>query len=134
MENEVYTIPCFIEGNIRDVSVELFEDDLCRLTFNDGKNKLFSEAENYWEALLELRKELESRNTKLFCQGCAKNVYPSRMILDMGDARKAYKLTLGHQALLKDLVFIFDPCDPDEYASIAEQETFYLAWIQGEKQ
>ena len=133
MEIETYTIPCLINGNIRDVSIELSEDEQCKVTFKDGERILSFEAENYWEALIELRKKLEALNTKLFCKGCARNVYPSPMILDMGDARRAYMLTLGQQAHMKDLVFIFDQCDPDEYASIEEQEAFYDAWINGEK-
>ena len=31
------------------------------------------------------------------------NVYPSPMILDMGDARKAYKMKLGYTAKMEDL-------------------------------
>ena len=133
MEIEKYTVPCLIEGNIRNVSIDIFEDDLCRISFENGNDTLSSAAENYWDALIELRKKLEAQNIKLFCKGCAKNVYPSPMILDMGDARRVYKLTLGQHASMKDLVFIFAPCDPDEYATIKEQETFYKTWIKGGK-
>jgi hypothetical protein len=56
------------------------------------------------------------------------NVYPSPMVLDMGDARKAYKMKLGYPAKMEDLVFIFDPCDPEDYASIEEQDRFYDEW------
>ena len=31
-------------------------------------------------------------------------------------------------AKMEDLVFIFDPCDPDDYASIEEQDRFYDEW------
>ena len=55
------------------------------------------------------------------------------MILDMGDASRAYKLTMGQKACMADLVFILDPCEPDEYATIEEQEVFFDAWIKGEK-
>jgi len=133
MEVEKYTVPCLIDGNIRDVSVELIEDELCKITYDDGQSVLSYEAEHYWGALIELRKQLEAEGKKLLCQGCASNVYPSGMILDMGAASRAYKLTLGQQARMADLVFILDPCEPDEYATIEEQEAFYEAWIKGEK-
>lgn len=133
MEIEKYTIPCLIEENIRDVSIELFEDELCKITFDDGENAISSEAEHFWGALIKLRKILETLNIRLYCKGCARNVYPSPMILDMGDARVAYKMTLGQRVLREDLVFIFDPCEPEEYASIEEQEEFFNTWIKGEK-
>lgn len=133
MEIEIYTIPCLIEDNIRNVSIKLFEDELCKITFDDGKNVISSEAEHFWGALIKLRKILETQNIRLYCKGCARNVYPSPMILDMGDARVAYKMTLGQRVLKEDLVFIFDPCGPEEYATIDEQEEFFKTWIKGEK-
>ena len=133
MEIEIYTIPCLIEDNIRNVSIKLFEDELCKITFDDGKNVISSEAEHFWGALIKLRKILETQNIRLYCKGCARNVYPSPMILDMGDARVAYKMTLGQRVLKEDLVFIFDPCGAEEYATIDEQEEFFKTWIKGEK-
>ena len=133
MEIEIYTIPCLIEDNIRNVSIKLFEDELCKIIFDDGKNVISSEAEHFWGALIKLRKILETQNIRLYCKGCARNVYPSPMILDMGDARVAYKMTLGQRVLKEDLVFIFDPCGPEEYATIDEQEEFFKTWIKGEK-
>lgn len=133
MEIEIYTIPCLIEDNIRNVSIELFEDELCKITFDDGKNVISSEAEHFWGALIKLRKILETKNIRLYCKGCARNVYPSPMILDMGDARVAYKMTSGQRVLKEDLVFIFDPCEPEEYATLEEQEEFFKTWIKCEK-
>ena len=133
MEIEIYTIPCLIEDNIRDVSIELFEDELCKIAFDDGENVISSEAEHFWGALIKLRKILETQNIRLYCKGCARNVYPSPMILDMGDARVAYKMTLGKRVLKEDLVSIFDPCEPEEYATLEEQEEFFKTWIKGEK-
>ena len=133
MEIEIYTIPCLIEDNIRNVSIKLFEDELCKIIFDDGKNVISSEAEHFWGALIKLRKILETQNIRLYCKGCARNVYPSPMILDMGDARVAYKMTLGQRVLKENMVFIFDPCEPEEYATLEEQEEFFKTWIKGEK-
>ena len=130
MEIEIYTIPCLIEDNIRNVSIKLFEDELCKITFDDGKNVISSEAEHFWGALIKLRKILETQNIRLYCKGCARNVYPSPMILDMGDADKAYKLSMGQKAVINNLVDIFKPCDPNEYASIEEQLSYYNMWVK----
>ncbi|MBQ1326812.1 MAG: hypothetical protein IIY49_02110 [Eubacterium sp.] len=52
------------------------------------------------------------------------------MILSMGEAIKAYQLTMGKQARMSDLVNIFAPCEVDEYATIEEQLIFYNDWLR----
>ncbi len=64
------------------------------------------------------------------CKGCCKNVYPSGMILSMGEGRKAYELELGKQAKMDSLVDIFAPCLSQEYAIIMAQEEFYKTWLE----
>ena len=34
---------------------------------------------------------------------------------------------------MSDLVCIFDPCEPEDYATIEEQKAFYEAWVKSEK-
>lgn len=128
MEKEVINAICQINTAFKNVVIELEEDDVCKIFYNDGENRISVKAEHFWGALIKLRKILESKNIRLLCKGCSKNVYPSPMILDMGDARVAYRMILGQQVLKEDLVFIFDPCTPQEYATIEEQEDFYHRW------
>lgn len=132
-EIEKISVSCLINEAVNDAVLELQEDDTCRIIITVGNNTYSSESEHFWGTLIDLRKTLEGHNIKLLCQGCCKNVYPSPMILDMGDAIKAYKMTLGKHVKLEDLVFIFDPCKPEEYASIEEQESFYNEWISTPK-
>ena len=127
-EIEKLNVSCIINGVVDSAVLELQEDNDCLIILTVGNNTYSSGAEHFWGALTELRKQLEEHNIKLLCQGCCMNVYPSPMILDMGDARKAYKMKLGYTAKMEDLVFIFDPCDPDDYASIEEQDRFYDEW------
>ena len=63
------------------------------------------------------------------CKGCCQNVYPSAILLSMGEGRKVYTLQMGEQAKLASLVDIFEKCDSDQYASIEEQYNYYEAWI-----
>ncbi|MCR4803173.1 MAG: hypothetical protein K5895_09245 [Lachnospiraceae bacterium] len=48
---------------------------------------LEKEGDNYFETLIELRRELEKMDIKLLCKGGCENVYPSGMILNMGTGR-----------------------------------------------
>ena len=124
---EKYNIPCLIDDVETEANLQLDEDN-CRILFELGNYSIAIEAENYFYALLELRRKLEPLNVKVLCKGACRYVYPSPMILSMGDAIKAYRLTLGKQASLSDLVNIFEPCEPNEYASIDEQLAYYQEW------
>ena len=129
--NEKYSIKCLIDGDENKAVLELEEDnDICRILFLLRDYSVTVEAENYFFALLELRKKLEAQNIKILCKGASRNVYPSPMILSMGEAIKAYQLTMGKQARMSDLVNIFAPCEVDEYATIEEQLIFYNDWLR----
>lgn len=129
--DEKYSIKCLLDGDENEAVLELEEDnDICRILFLLREYSVTVEAENYFYALLELRKKLEAQNIKILCKGASRNVYPSPMILSMGEAIKAYQLTMGKQARMSDLVNIFAPCEVDEYATIEEQLIFYNDWLR----
>ncbi len=75
-----------------------------------------------------MRRELENINIKLLCKGCCRNVYPSAIILSMGEGRKAYALTYGEQAKMENLVDIFTLCLVEEYATVKQQADFFQEW------
>ncbi|MBP1996933.1 hypothetical protein [Paenibacillus eucommiae] len=81
----------------------LFEEsprnqDMVLLQLQFDEQNLSSQNENFFNALLDIRTDLELMNIQIACYGAAKNVYPTTMQLSMGDGRKAYKHTLGHPA------------------------------------
>ena len=125
-----YNISCLVGSETVDAVLVLPDDDkyIVRLTYY--VRIISAEVDNYFYALFELRKQAERENIKIFCNGCRKDVYPSPMILDMGDADKAYKLSMGQKAVINNLVDIFEPCDPNEYASIEEQLSYYNIWVK----
>lgn len=88
---------------------------------------------NFFYALLDLRKYLELSKLQICCNGAARNVYPSPMCLGMGTGRKAYKLELGKQARMINLIDIFD-CEEDlVFTYIEEQRLFYESWLNSLK-
>ena len=132
--NDRYEVFCFVNNDKHKGILLLKEDgDNCQIELQIGDLYIDGVAENYFYALIELRKKLEIQNIKLLCKGCSRNVYPSPMILDMGDARKAYELTLGEPALMSDLVDIFTACEYDEYASNKEQYDYYEKWLESRR-
>lgn len=95
-----------------------------------GERSFISEEIDCFSALVSIRKELEQENLQIACNGSAKNVYPSRMQLTMGYGRKAYRLFIGQQDEIGNVVDIFD-CENDlEFVTVEEQSNFYAQWIK----
>lgn len=131
---EKYEVMCNIKGkSVNAVIITNEKEGKYQINFMAEGYDISAEGENIFYAFIELRKRLELQDIKLLCKGCSRDVYPSPMILSMGDAIKAYKLTMGKHALTKDLVNIFEPCELDEYASIEEQYAYYEEWSRSKK-
>lgn len=91
-------------------------------------------ADDFFQALSEIRLELEKTARRLLIWGASRTVYPSPMSRSMGGGLRAYKLTLGQPAKTDDLVSIFGSDPGLEPATIAEQEAFYRLWLVSLKQ
>lgn len=127
--SERYNIKCLVCGKEQDGSIQTYEyENNVEIVLRADDIFITKLADNFFEALIEVRKELEKKEIKLLCKGCCRNVYPSAMLLGMGSGRKAYSLVIGQQAKLSSLVDIFELCPKDEYASIDEQYAFYIKW------
>ena len=119
MEKEICNVIYNTHGINKNATIELIEnEDLVETIFKSNDLILKKSNENYFDALIEIRKELEKRNIKLLCKGCARNVYPSGMILSMGMGRQAYTLVIGEQAKIDSLVDVFAPCSIEEYGTM----------------
>lgn len=130
MEKENCKILCVEKYQNKIASLELTEkDDSVEIKFSLEKLMLNKEGDNFFDTLIELRKELEKMNIILLCKGCCKNVYPSGMLLGMGAGRKAYTLVHGEQAKMSSIVDIFDSCSFEEYGTIDQQADFFEDWI-----
>jgi hypothetical protein len=90
-------------------------------------------AEDYFQALVDIRHELEKTGRRLLIQGASLKVYPSPMSRSMGAGLRAYKLTMGQPARTADLVNIFESGPDLEPCTVAEQEEFYRAWLESLK-
>lgn len=115
--------------------LELFEEspddeDMVMLELKIDGQKISCKSENFFQALVELRKYLEEKHIQIISNGAASNVYPSPMSLSMGAGRLAYKLNFGNQAKTKDLVDIFDCDDNLKFVGIDEQLKFYQDWLK----
>lgn len=99
------------------------------MCFYDDK-ELKSIKYDFFDALCEIRIELEKYNLIPFCYGASLNVFPSGMGRQMSLGISAYKLELGKKTTEKDLVGIFDVGTDIIPATVEEQSKFYIEWCQ----
>jgi hypothetical protein len=106
------------------------DTERCRLTLQYPGGEIRAEALDYFEALCQIRKELETKGWRPVCFGSSENVYPSGMCRDMGMGLKAYRMELGRQAALADLVMIFDTAPDLQPVSVEDQRRFFERWVR----
>lgn len=86
-------------------------------------------SEDFFDALIKMRKILEKEDLFLLIYGASKNVWPSPMARNMGAGLRAYKMTMGKQALNADLVEVFGSGPDVQPCTVAEQEKFKDEWF-----
>lgn len=81
---------------------------------------------NYLTAYQKLRDCVLSIGYGIKCNGSCHNAVQSGM---MGSNAKIYLVELGRQALIRDIVGIYDYADINEFPNTQEQNAFLQKWI-----
>lgn len=127
---EIQNIEILNNGKIEKGKLFLLEfEDEINLKIEIENMVYFSKSDNIFDSVVELRKKLELKNIYLLCNASVINVYPSLMQKEFGGT-KAYKLQMGKQATLSDVVDIFDYDSELKIGSVKEQEEFFESWIE----
>ena len=127
---EIQNIEILNNGKIEKSKLFLLEiEDEINLKIEIENMVYFSKSDNIFDSVVELRKKLELKNIYLLCNASVINVYPSGMQKEFGGT-KAYKLQMGKQATLSDVVDIFDYDSELKIGSVKEQKEFFESWIE----
>ena len=127
---EIQNIEILNNGKVEKNKLYLLEiEDAINLEIEIENIVYFSKSDNIFDSVVELRKKLELNNIYLLCNASAINVYPSGMQKEFGGT-KAYKLQMGKQATLNDVVDIFDYDSELKIGSVKEQEEFSEKWLE----
>ena len=127
---EIFDIEIINNGKIEKNKLFLSEiENEINLKIEIERTIYFSKSDNIFDSVVELRKKLELKNIYLLCNASVINVYPSGMQKEFGGT-KAYKLQMGKQAVLADVVDIFDYDSELKIGSVKEQEEFFESWIE----
>lgn len=105
------------------------EPDGAHLRLVYGEERISAVAEDVFDAFGLIRCTLWERQILPLCYGASRNVFPSPMSRSMGGGVKAYRLSLGKQAKMEDLVLIFDGGPDVEAVHPREQEELYRRWL-----
>jgi hypothetical protein len=105
-------------------------DNRCLLTCRYRGKTISSEAADFFDALISIRRQLQRDGLIPYCYGASLNVFPSGMARDMGLGLKAYKLALGKHSNRSDLVGIFDEGADVVPTDVDAQEQFYRDWLE----
>lgn len=136
MENEKILVKCLLKNTeIINVELKLYEEapenqDMVRIDLALGDNEISCTGENFFNTLLEIRKELEKMNILIVCNGAAENVYPSPMQLSMGTGRTAYRQCLHQQARMTDVVDIFEYDENLKIVDVETQLKYHNEWLK----
>jgi hypothetical protein len=85
-----------------------------------------------FDALQQLRMQLEPMGWFPLCNGSRTDCYPSGMARDMGGARAVYELEMGKAGRFP-LVGLFEPAPPEKVGTVSEQDAYFKQWISGPK-
>lgn len=123
------------KGNTQQVEMRLFDEDednadAVAIELSLAGRVLRADSERgFFFAFAGIRRQLEQLDLHAHCFASCENVFPSPMIESMGDGRKAYRLTLGKQAKMTDLVEIFETADDVRPVPFEKQQDFYNRWL-----
>ena len=85
-----------------------------------------------FDALQQLRLQLEPLGWFPLCNGSRIDCYPSGMARDMGGASSVYELEIGKAGRFP-LVGLFEPAPPEQVGTVSEQDAYFGRWISGPK-
>ena len=121
---ETYAIALVGRGRHEPAEIEVIEHDTgrVRLLLRAGLLTAEAESDDCFSALQDIRRVLEEDGLAAYCYGSSRNVFPSGMSRSMGGGRKAYRLSLGKQGRMADLVDIFTAGPDIELVSVEEEK------------
>lgn len=128
----VITLPIYYKENeeVKECRLNLIDsDELCVIEIAWGSQSARYEADSFFQALIEIRLDLEKDGGIIQCNGSDRHIFPSPLQMAMG-GEKAYLLEIGKQATLQNIYDIFDTNKPNlDCVTVLEQKEFYNQWF-----
>jgi len=118
-------------GRIELAEFVLEFDSPVRLSLRRWNGTISRSARDFWDALLEIRLELEKEGILVHCYGGSRDVYPTSMQRITSLGKQAYRLEAGQPREV--VVGTFDAGEDLDPCPVQEQQEFYRSWCAGWK-
>ena len=105
----------------------------CKVEITFGDHCISATHDDFWHALIQVRKELEAVGYLPALAGACENVSMSHMMADMGRGVRAYVIELGKQAHFNHTVDTFDQNLVGKLATVEAQAAFKERWIASDR-
>ena len=130
--NEQYTV-YLIGGDTGDDEQAVFTlhdvGTRCRLTCSYRNKVIEAEEDDYFEALCQIRKQLEAEGLLPFCYGASCNVFPESTVTAMSRGLVVCKIKSGERPKENNLVNIFDEGHDVVPVFVSMQQEFWDSWL-----
>lgn len=101
----------------------------CRLTCSYRDKVIDVEEDDYFEALCQIRKQLEVEGILPFCYGASANIFPEGTVTEMSRGLVVCKVKTGERPRKSDLVNIFDDGYDVRPVFVSMQQEFWDSWL-----
>ncbi len=102
---------------------------VCSLACAYRDKVIKADEEDFFEALFQIRQELEIDGLLPFCYGANANVYPENTVMEKSRGLMACKVKMGQLPQGTDLVDIFDDGPDVIPVFVAIQQQFWEEWL-----
>lgn len=131
MEREEYIVALFNVNDKTEREQKVFvyldeEKDEFVISSKLENEEIQSQNFSYFSAYQDFRDKMLNFGYGIKCNGSKINAVQSPM---MSSTEKVYLVELERQALMKDVVYIWDYADITEFPNTNEQQQFFNAWI-----
>lgn len=119
-----------MEDREKQKNIELYASET-EIGFRIGTTidgmEIYADGEGYFETFQRCRDKILDLGYGLKCNGSRINAVQSNL---MSACEKIYLVEIGKQAQLKDIVFIWDYAEIQEFPNTKEQQEFTEQWLK----
>jgi hypothetical protein len=121
------------EGVMKALIWRRSRDRTYSINLDGPDGPVIASGNDLFEALQQIRLQLEPQGWSIAVQGARKDTYPTGMMRDMIGAERVYVLQLARDVHREHLVFIFHEAAPESLGTVEEQKSYYRDWRQSLK-
>jgi hypothetical protein len=137
MADESYTVRLLHVSGRQETAVFRLNTEQCedfRVTLASPIGEFSADDVDYFDSLSQIRAELEEIGWRVCCYGTCANTWPGGFCRSMAYGMKVYRLTIGRDVCMDDVLDTFDHGPDVVPVLLSEQMSHYEQWLDTPKQ